>query len=256
MWKLTWGELARAVHGSPRPAEYIFIVPILAVSLFLLSLPVVAGFLSRAGPLLWVARILALCLAGTSQYHLDSFVGSRMDSGAHAFSAGMWLMSAGLFVLPKAGPTATASGWKTPALVLAPVALIVWLPWQFPHLFDRYHESQRIWTCRGDIYSHLFQHEEPLAAATMARNGWQSFITRPPDLPSGVPWKPDLLSPPEDPWGHPYHYSREALPQVTRAAIFPQPFISSDGPDGIPGTADDIGERGRSYRYLALPPDP
>ncbi len=63
------------------------------------------------------------------------------------------------------------------------------------------------------------------------------------DLP-GVP-----AGGPTDHWGHPYHYT--LLPDGRRVELL------SDGPDGLPGTADDVHvqiDGGRVWVYVGRPP--
>jgi type II secretion system protein G len=67
------------------------------------------------------------------------------------------------------------------------------------------------------------------------RQGLQALVTQPATDPKPAHWLKLLSRTPLDPWGHPYLYKRPGVHNPEGYDIY------SAGADGIPGTADDIG---------------
>ena len=92
----------------------------------------------------------------------------------------------------------------------------------------------------------LSAYQQSVGQFPTTQQGLQALRTCPPDFPKSKKWQGPYLNPevslhplnlelPLDPWGHPYHYR---LPGVHHPASFD---VWSDGPDGVDGSADDIG---------------
>ena len=250
-----WREIRRNVMiastGTASPETLIAGGIALCICLFLLSLPLLPGFFARARPLAWVAGILAAGLAGWVQYHLVVALGIRMAPGAHVLCAGLWLAAAGLLVIPKAGTPDASHDWKAPVVVVSMVAIFLGLPSLFRSRIDHWLEFERISACKSDIFAIGFVIEDYDPPPHGLREGWGAFIVGPAplgpyDSPAKVPWRPVFHQPPDDPWGHPYHYAREGR-EDGDASDIPRTRITSDGPDGIPGNADDVSEEVGPY---------
>ena len=243
--EVVWGTLKAAVRGSIRGRELVGAGVVLMVYLFVVAMPFFAGFLSRAKPLLWVVRVLAIGVAGWMQWQQVRFLGLRMGPGAYSLTGGLWLMVAGFFLIPKAGPSEGRQGWRRPVFLFAGVMLLLGVPSVFRSLFDRWMSAERRADCRGDavvIGKILYLVDYTFRRSPKADEGWDRFITRPADLAAGESWVPVLTGPPEDPWGHPYHYVRREVVKPW-GTEYPLPDIISDGPDGVPGTPDDVSEQ-------------
>ena len=65
--------------------------------------------------------------------------------------------------------------------------------------------------------------------------GLMALVERPSSKPQPANWRPMLKKVLLDPWGNPYGYRRPALKDKGGFDVF------SNGPDGVPNTADDIG---------------
>jgi general secretion pathway protein G len=65
--------------------------------------------------------------------------------------------------------------------------------------------------------------------------GLMALVEKPMSRPLPQTWRPMLKKVLIDPWGNPYHYRRPGLKDKGGFDIF------SLGPDGVPDTADDIG---------------
>jgi len=79
-----------------------------------------------------------------------------------------------------------------------------------------------------------------------SKQGLQALRTPPTDLPNPKKWKGPYLNPeltlhpldlelPLDPWGHSYHYCSPGIHNPDGVDVW------SDGPDGMDGSQDDIG---------------
>ena len=66
--------------------------------------------------------------------------------------------------------------------------------------------------------------------------GLQALRTQPPDAPANK-WRGPYIAVdvPMDPWGNPYRYQ-----EITDSENQPSFEVTSDGPDGVNGTSDDI----------------
>ena len=65
--------------------------------------------------------------------------------------------------------------------------------------------------------------------------GVMALYEKPSSRPQPRNWRPFLKKPMLDPWGNNYHYRRPGTQDKGGFDVF------SAGPDGSPGTADDIG---------------
>lgn len=90
---------------------------------------------------------------------------------------------------------------------------------------------------RTYMLEHDYEYPETLAPVLKPRR-------REPDSTKPVIGPPrsfdpfDLIEIPAlDPWGHPWNYERPASSRLA-------PRVWSDGPDGLPGTGDDVGSAG------------
>lgn len=92
----------------------------------------------------------------------------------------------------------------------------------------------------------LGRYQQSVGSFPTTKQGLQALRTQPPDLPKPKRWNGPYLNPevslhplnlelPLDPWGHPYHYRSPGIHHPERFDVW------SDGPDGVDGTKDDIG---------------
>lgn len=65
--------------------------------------------------------------------------------------------------------------------------------------------------------------------------GLNALVEKPGSRPAPQNWRPFLKKSLLDPWGNPYHYRRPGTKDKGGFDVF------SAGPDGVPDTADDIG---------------
>ncbi len=65
--------------------------------------------------------------------------------------------------------------------------------------------------------------------------GLNALVEKPGSRPAPQNWRPFLKKSLLDPWGNPYHYRRPGTKDKGGFDVY------SAGPDGVPDTADDIG---------------
>jgi general secretion pathway protein G len=68
--------------------------------------------------------------------------------------------------------------------------------------------------------------------------GVNALVEKPSSRPQPQNWRPFLKKPMLDPWGNTYHYRRPGTKDKGGFDVY------SAGPDGVPDTADDIGNWG------------
>ncbi|MCC6881703.1 MAG: type II secretion system major pseudopilin GspG [Verrucomicrobiales bacterium] len=85
------------------------------------------------------------------------------------------------------------------------------------------------------LASALRAYEAQSLTLPTSRQGLQALVERPGSKPQPKSWRQFLKKPLLDPWGNEYQYSFPGNHD-------PKGFdLSSNGPDGKPGTPDDIG---------------
>lgn len=98
----------------------------------------------------------------------------------------------------------------------------------------------------GLFVTALGRYQQSVGNLPTTKQGLQALRTRPPDLAKPKKWNGPYLNPEVslqplslelslDPWEHPYHYR---LPGIHNPDSFD---VWSVGPDGVDGSADDIG---------------
>ena len=91
---------------------------------------------------------------------------------------------------------------------------------------------------RGDIQqlrTNLMVYQSANGFLPTTEQGLKALITKPESEPRPRSWKPLLEQPLLDPFKQEYHYVRPGKHNPNSYDLF------SAGPDGAPGTADDIG---------------
>jgi general secretion pathway protein G len=118
-----------------------------------------------------------------------------------------------------------------------PIALIAAVFWLFVPvaLSGRVETARRTATISeiSNLKTALAIFETDLGRYPTTAEGLQALLTRP--SAAGPNWRgPYLQKPPADMWGHPFVYRFPGTDDPTSYDLF------SPGPDGIPGTPDDI----------------
>jgi general secretion pathway protein G len=84
------------------------------------------------------------------------------------------------------------------------------------------------------LKTNLIQYRMRAGRYPTTAQGLQALITRPTTGPQPMSWSKVINQIPLDPWGHPFIY-------LCPGRLHPDSFdIWSAGPDGIPGTDDDV----------------
>jgi len=98
----------------------------------------------------------------------------------------------------------------------------------------------------GLFVTALNSYQQSVGEFPTTQQGLQALRTPPADFPKSKKWQGPYLNPevskhplnlelPLDPWGNPYHYRSPGIHHPDRFDVW------SVGPDGVDGTADDIG---------------
>jgi len=115
VWGRVWEVLIGGLHGRFEVRDLPAAV-IIGVTVFVLAMPLLAGFLLQARPLLWVARVLSAGFSVWLTYfnvtRFGSYPGMVTSLGWGCFfvMAAVWLETLGLFVIPKAALDRPGSG--------------------------------------------------------------------------------------------------------------------------------------------------
>ncbi|HVS73766.1 MAG TPA: type II secretion system protein GspG [Phycisphaerae bacterium] len=146
-------------------------------------------------------------------------------------------------VLSYAGKTAwrLSDGWLHVwwwGLVVSLVApVVVAETWRSPWLTECSGIEMHRTRAESDaslLKSVLDEFEGDVGRYPLAREGLEPLLTRPADVPAEKWQGPYVKEVPEDPWGRAYRYVGPGSDGEVH--------VVSAGPDGVFGTADDVGE--------------
>jgi len=244
-WMEHWSALRQSITDikggfySPQLQLIRWFYPI--TILLVVVLPFPAAYFSRARAVLWVTVLLVAGTAGWNLLTSEGRMGIRMGPGTHLWNDALWLALAGLLLIPKCGANPGPARWRWLTGMMGGWILMVAAPWMMRPQVDKWMAGERLEACIRDIHElrrDALQFSTICGRLATREEGWQGMISRPAGMPAWRDWERILARPPIDPWGHAYRYATEE--PVGSQWSYGCPKISSDGPDGVPGTPDDV----------------
>jgi len=238
-WKDMPFRLNSAFHGVVTVRDVGGPCLLIWVSFMLVALPFLARFLARARAILWTMRLMAVGVAGWWLVISGLQDGVRVGIGWTVLSGGLWLMVLGLLLIPDASPTAKQCNWKMPMAMLAGYALVMASQRRVRLELSHLDRPRFTGMCVVEVYalqSVLENYRRSTGHLPSAARNWEALL---PTQTAGN----FLISIPIDPWGNPYRYTDRAVGAkhgADESANIEDVTISSDGPDGLPGTSDDF----------------
>jgi len=244
-WKAVPSWLKHVAHGDVTLSEAD--IPVFLLSMLVVpALPFLAGILSRVRAARWVMGLVTIGLSIAWLALTVPDLGVPVGIGWSLLWGGLWLSVLGLLLIPEARPLATLPGWRTMMALFTGYALVMgsqrWVRLEVTRLAPERFQT----ACRKDfvnlrcfLLDYYWQYGHP----PPARQGWEVLMIRANGPSAGDHPKLPLTSIPIDPWGNPYRYTDRAVGTEHGADDIPtnrDVLLSSDGPDGIPGTADDL----------------
>ena len=145
----------------------------------------------------------------------------------------------------KTAPQPPTGAESAPGAVAKPAAVVPADPGPLPTERDRLLVGLQITVCRGALELYRLG----TGSYPTTKQGLAALLSRPADLDAKTPWTgPYTAALPKDPWGRDYQYRFPA-----QRGNPDEPEIWSSGPDGLSGTADDIGTPNQTAGTVAPP---